>query len=183
MFDQHLESLVCPNMSLPTLHGERVTLRSLTADDLDELVAIIQSPGVREWWWDARDGELLRENLPNDGNAFAIEHDGEVAGWLGFEEETDPGYRHASVDLSLHPRSQGLGLGPDAIRAVIRWLADERGHHRFTIDPSAANERAIKAYTSVGFRPVGVLRRYERDADGEGFHDSLLMDLLIEELR
>jgi RimJ/RimL family protein N-acetyltransferase len=33
-----------------------------------------------------------------------------------------------------------------------------------------------------GFRPVGILRRYERDADGVGWHDGLLMDLLAEEL-
>jgi aminoglycoside 6'-N-acetyltransferase len=34
----------------------------------------------------------------------------------------------------------------------------------------------------VGYRPVGVLRRYERDVDGTGWHDGLLMDLLAEEL-
>jgi aminoglycoside 6'-N-acetyltransferase len=61
-------------------------------------------------------------------------------------------------------------------------LADERGHHRFTIDPSAQNDRAIKASERVGFKPVGLLRRYERGPDGS-FHDGLLMDLLIEELR
>ena len=43
------------------------------------------------------------------------------------------------------------------------------------------NERAISAYKKVGFKPVGVLRRYEMGPDGT-FHDSLLMDLLIEEL-
>jgi aminoglycoside 6'-N-acetyltransferase len=33
----------------------------------------------------------------------------------------------------------------------------------------------------VGFRPVGVMRQYERGGDGQ-FHDGLLMDLLREEL-
>jgi aminoglycoside 6'-N-acetyltransferase len=169
-------------MALPELQGERVTLRPITEPDLDALVAIIQSPGVREWWWDSGDADKLRENLPSDGNAFVIEVDGEVAGWLGFEEELDPGYRHASIDLSLDPRFHAQGLGPDAIRTAIRWLAGERNHLRFTIDPSAANERAISAYEKVGFKPVGVLRRYEMGADGT-FHDGLLMDLLIEELR
>lgn len=169
-------------MALPVLQGEHVTLRPITEPDLDALVAIIQSPGVREWWWDSADADKLRESLPNDGNAFVIELDGEVAGWLGFEEELDPGYRHASVDLSLDPRFHARGLGPDAIRTVIRWLAEERNHVRFTIDPSAANERAISAYEKVGFKPVGVLRRYEMGSDGT-FHDGLLMDLLIEELR
>ena len=173
-------------MPLPVLQVERVTLRPIEDADLDALVAIIQSPGVREWWWEADDPERLRAGFREDADeesAFAIEVDGELAGWLGFDEETDPGYEHAGIDISLDPGVQGRGLGPDAIRTVIRWLADERGHHRFTIDPSAGNERAIRAYESVGFRPVGVLRRYERDAGGPGFHDGLLMDLLIDELR
>jgi aminoglycoside 6'-N-acetyltransferase len=85
------------------------------------------------------------------------------------------------VDLSLAADAQGHGLGPDAIRAVIRWLFEVRGHHRITIDPSAANDRAIRAYAKVGFRPVGVMRAYERGADGT-WHDGLLMDLLRGEL-
>ena len=173
-------------MSLPVLQVERVTLRPIEDADLDALVAIIQSPGVREWWWEADDPERLRAGFRDDAeadSAFAIEVDGELAGWLGFDAETDPGYKHAGIDISLDPRFQGQGLGPDSIRTVVRWLAGEHGHHRFTIDPSAANERAIRAYESVGFRPVGVLRRYERDAEGPGFHDGLLMDLLIDELR
>jgi aminoglycoside 6'-N-acetyltransferase len=171
-------------MSIPVLRGERVTLRPIADADMDALVAIIQSPGVREWWWDAGDAARLRDGFREDADsAFAIEVDGELAGWIGFEEETDPGYLHASVDLSLDTRFQGQGLGPDAIRTVIRWLSDERGHHRFTIDPSAHNERAIKAYERVGFKPVGLLRRYERDFEGAGFHDGLLMDLLVDELR
>ena len=62
------------------------------------------------------------------------------------------------------------------------FLIDERGHHRLTIDPAAHNTNAIKAYERVGFRPVGVMRKYERGPDGE-WHDGLLMDMLAEELR
>lgn len=68
------------------------------------------------------------------------------------------------------------------LRAVIRWLIGERGHHRFTIDPAVANARAIRAYEAVGFRRVGVLRRCERAPDGT-WQDGLLMELLAEELR
>jgi aminoglycoside 6'-N-acetyltransferase len=53
---------------------------------------------------------------------------------------------------------------------------DERGHHRITIDPAAANAAAIRAYEKAGFRTVGVLRSYERDPDGTGWHDGLLME-------
>jgi len=41
--------------------------------------------------------------------------------------------------------------------------------------------RAIRTYTSLGFKPVGVMRRYEQGPDGT-WHDGLLMDLLAEEL-
>lgn len=65
---------------------------------------------------------------------------------------------------------------------VARHLVHDRGHHRLVIDPAADNEPAIRCYAAVGFRPVGIMRRYERDADGAGWHDGLLMDLLAEEL-
>jgi aminoglycoside 6'-N-acetyltransferase len=168
-------------MPLPTLQGESVTLRPLADEDLEPLAHIIREPSVARWWGESDEPERLRENLLMDGDAWAIEHDGELVGWLGFTEETEPEYRSVGIDVSLTERVQGRGLGPDAIRAAIRWFADERGHHRFTIDPNAANERAIKAYASVGFKPIGITRRSEL-VDGE-WTDGLLMDLLIDELR
>ena len=65
-----------------------------------------------------------------------------------------------------------------------RWLGTSsrrREHHRLTIDPAADNAAAIRCYKKVGFRPVGVMRRYEQGAEGT-WHDGLLMDLLAEEL-
>ena len=167
-------------MPLPTLQGESVTLRPLADADLEPLADIIREPSVAKWWGESDEPDRLRENLRMDGDAWAIEHDGELVGWLGFTEETEPEYRSVGIDVSLTERVQGRGLGPDAIRAVIRWFADERGHHRFTIDPNAANERGIKAYASVGFKPIGITRRSEL-VDGE-WTDGLLMDLLIDEL-
>jgi aminoglycoside 6'-N-acetyltransferase len=49
------------------------------------------------------------------------------------------------------------------------------------IDPAADNAAAIRCYSKVEFRPVGIMRRYERSSDGT-WHDGLLMDLLAEEL-
>jgi len=48
------------------------------------------------------------------------------------------------------------------------------------VDPAADNSRAIHVYEKLGFRPVGVLRRYERVADGV-WRDALLMELLADE--
>jgi aminoglycoside 6'-N-acetyltransferase len=167
---------------LPVLHGERgLTLRPLDETALDLLVELLAHESVRRWWGTVEGPQALREDLRHDGSAFAIEVDGAVAGWLGIAEETTPDLRHVGLDIALAAAFQDRGLGPEALRTVIRWLIAERGHHRFTIDPAAANERAIRAYEAVGFRRVGVVRRYERAPDGS-WQDGLLMDLLAEEL-
>jgi aminoglycoside 6'-N-acetyltransferase len=156
----------------PTLCGERVTLRPLSAGDVPVLNAMVTQPGVREWW--GTDPTVETEN------AFTVVVAGEIAGWLAFYEEDDPDYRHGGLDIFLAPAFQDRGLGREALSLAARWLLEARGHHRLIIDPAAANARAIKAYTAIGFRPVGVMRRYERGSDGT-WHDGLLMDMLAEE--
>ena len=170
------------DLVLPVLHGERLTLRPLAEEHLDRLVVLLSHPSVRRWWGTVEGPDALRADLRHDGSAFAIEVDGATAGWLGVLEENEPDYRHAALDVALGPDHQDRGLGPEALRTAIRWLIEQRGHHRFTIDPAVANERAVRAYAAVGFRPVGVLRRYERGPDGT-WEDGLLMDLLADELR
>jgi aminoglycoside 6'-N-acetyltransferase len=58
----------------------------------------------------------------------------------------------------------------------------DRGHHRLTIDPAVDNAAAVRCYTKAGFRPVGVLRQYERDGATGEWHDGLLMDALASEI-
>jgi aminoglycoside 6'-N-acetyltransferase len=114
---------------------------------------------------------------------MTVEVDGVVAGLIQFSEELEPMYKHAAIDLFLDPAFRGRGIGPEAIRQVVRELIDNRGHHRITIDPSVENEAAIRAYEKVGFRPVGVMRAHERAPDGSGWRDGLLMELLAGEER
>jgi aminoglycoside 6'-N-acetyltransferase len=161
------------------LTGPRVLLRSTTPDDAAQLLPIRNEPEVRRWWSDLEPGEM--EEFVADEHSLAIEVDGEVVGAIQYFEEDDPMYRHANIDLYLTTSRQGHGLGSEAVRVLARHLLEERGHHRLTIDPAAANRAAIRAYEKVGFRPVGVMRSYERGPDGT-FHDGLLMELLADEL-
>jgi aminoglycoside 6'-N-acetyltransferase len=164
------------------LRGERVVLRPLQAEDVPALLAIQAEPGVARWWGDPEDEKYDRKVEGTEGvRAFSIRVDGEVAGLIQYHEEDDARYRSAGIDLFVGEAHQGQGIGTDAIRAMVRHLIEDRGHHRLTIDPSVENAAAIRAYEKVGFRKVGVMRRYERDFDGDGWHDGLLMDLLADE--
>jgi aminoglycoside 6'-N-acetyltransferase len=163
--------------TLGGVHGELV-LRPLAAADADALLRIHATPEVRQWW-DAPDEGFPLTDEP-DVTRLTIEVDGKVAGMVQYAEEPEPKYRHASIDVFLDPAFHGRGIGTEAVRRVVRLLIEERGHHRITIDPAADNAAAIRSYEKVGFRAVGVMRRYERDADGDGWHDGLLMELVVD---
>jgi aminoglycoside 6'-N-acetyltransferase len=166
------------------LDGRKVHLRPATAADEGPFATILTDPTVHPWWQAPDPAHDARELADRDDDVvvWAIEVDDQVVGIIQAHEETDPRYRHAGIDIVLAASAQDRGLGSDAVRTVARWLITDRGHHRVTIDPAASNERAIRAYSRVGFRPVGIMRRYEGDLDGS-WHDGLLMDLLADELR
>jgi aminoglycoside 6'-N-acetyltransferase len=166
------------------MDGARVHLRPARSDDIPALVRIRQTPEVFEHW---RGGDDLRAAVESDFaepgvHPHVIELEGAVVGWIQWQAEEDPDYRHASIDIYLDPALRGQGLGPDAVATLAHHLFTEEGHHRIEIDPAAHNDAAIRAYEKVGFRPVGVTRRSERGSDGT-WHDALLMDLLAEELQ
>jgi hypothetical protein len=54
--------------------------------------------------------------------------------------------------------------GTTASQSIRQWP---------TLQRSARTRKA-------GFKPVGVMQRYERDADGEGWHDGLLMEFVAD---
>jgi len=163
--------------------GERVVLRPLTDLDRPRMREILAQPSLAPRWLGTRGLDGITDDLFDtaDHTPFAILLGDEVIGHIQFSEETDSDYRHAGIDVFPDSGWQGQGLGTDAVRTLTHHLIRERGHHRVTIEPAADNEPAIRAYARAGFRPVGVMRSYERGADGT-WHDGLLMDALAADL-
>ena len=168
----------------PVLGDGRITLRPvIVPDDLATLLDVLRDATVSRWWGTYDLARVTAEYAdPEDEVVYLVDVEGETAGMVQYGEEEDPDYRHASIDIALKEGFQGTGVGPAAIGLVLRYLFEVRGHHRAIIDPAVANVNAIRAYEKVGFRPVGTMRQYERDADG-AWHDNLLMDLLADDFR
>ncbi|MFD5098536.1 GNAT family N-acetyltransferase [Streptomyces albidochromogenes] len=166
-----------------TLYGTEVVLRPPAPDDVPRLAAIRSTPEVRAIWRGGDDlVKAVTEDLADpDVTTLVVEHAGRVAGAVQWGEERDPDYRHANIDIYLDPAVHGRGLGTDTVRTLARHLITDLGHHRIVIDPAADNTVAIRCYTKAGFRPVGIMRAYERGPDGS-WHDGLLMDLLASDL-
>ena len=172
-----------PPEALPVLVGNRVTLRPGVPEDAGILHAILSEPSVMHWWGKPEPHKNIAASLRGEDGEFllVIEVDHAVAGGIQYYEESDPMYHHAGIDIYLSTLQQGRGLGAESVTLLVRFLIDERQHHRIIIDPAAANTRAIRCYQSVGFRPVGIMRQYERGVDGV-YHDGLLMDLLASDI-
>ena len=171
---------ISPSVARPAaIAGQTVVLRPTDAEHVPTFLAILAHPEIAKRWG-GYDLRRVRRDLLGP-NCYAVELAGEVVGLVIYREERDPDHRHATLDIALHPDAQGQGLGADALRSIARFLFDS-GHHRVTIDPAAHNTRAIRSCSRAGFRPVGVLRSYERDPETGEWHDGLLMDLLPTDL-
>jgi aminoglycoside 6'-N-acetyltransferase len=171
-------------MPEPELVGSVVSLRAATTADVPALAAVRRTPEVQARWAGPDDvtEEIVASIEDDDLHYLAIVLDGQVVGAVQWAAETDPQYRHASIDIFVDPAAHGRGVGTDAVRTLATHLVDNEGFHRLVIDPAADNAAAIRCYAKVGFQPVGVMRQYERGSDGS-WHDGLLMDLLAADLR
>lgn len=140
------------------IRGEHTILRPATDADLDMLVGWFADPGVYACWDGApkTPAQVVREGYTGDDRPatepFIVEAAGEPIGYIQY----CPGASSCGIDLFLVPTARGRGLGPDAARALIRYLLQERGWRRVTVDPAADNARAIRAWAKAGFV-------YERD--------------------
>ena len=163
-----------------SLHGARVQLEPLLEADLTPLAELLAQPGVRPWWSDTDPGSLraaLRD--APDTLSWSVRAGRELAGVASSFDAGWPPGSSVGLMVALGDAWQDRGLGPEALSLLIAHHA-ALGVHRFSVDPVAGNVRAIHAYESCGFKPVGVLRQYDPDPAG-GWRDCLLMDLLADE--
>lgn len=136
------------------------------------LQAWLDLPHMREWWGDTED-ELgfIRDMVEGRDTArpFLIALDGTPVGyiqvWFVGDHQNESWIADhpwlaglpanaVGVDISIgDPDRLSKGVGSTALAAFVRRLRDE-GHQTIIIDPLGRNERAVRAYTKVGFRPI-----------------------------
>ncbi|WP_349897106.1 GNAT family N-acetyltransferase [Parafrigoribacterium soli] len=160
----------------PVIEGDRLRLRPPVPTDAALLLAILLEPEVSKWWC-GYTAERVRTEMIDVDDHLVIEIDGRPAGMVAIYENNEPEYRATAMHIFLGAEWYRKRYGAEALATAIIFLA-ERGHHRFTLDPNANNEPAIRSYERLGFRRVGVARDYQRMPNGE-LNDALLMDLVM----
>ncbi len=173
-------------MKVPTLRGERVTLRPMTHADADCLVRWAADPDYAWFQWGRRPGRFPDAASARDwidrfagpaGAVFAIEHEGRPIGHASYRD-LQPKAKSTEVGIGIGEKTLwSRGLGREALRLLVRHLQHDLGLHRITLHVLAFNDRAIASYKACGFQVESV----ERDAvitDRGHFVDDIGMALV-----
>jgi len=143
----------------------------LEETDLDQVLAVEKLSYAAPWSLNCFRGELSRPYSHLLGAVREAEGRREVLGyscfWILYNE------MHL-LNLSVHPRERGKGLGRLLLARTIE-VGRLQEVTLVTLEVRVTNEVAINLYRSFGFRPVGIRPRYyspERE-------DALLMQLTL----
>ena len=114
--------------STATIETERLRLRPVALDDLDDVVRLHEDPEVarfmgtpdREWlegWVETSDGEWAELGY---GRMAMLDRDsGAFLGRTGLKQW--PQFEETEVGWALRPEVRGRGLATEAARAVLEW--------------------------------------------------------------
>lgn len=177
---------------LPTLRGDRISLRELRADDGEALLPMITAPEVTRFmsptpdmpnWFDSFVATTARERLAGRYAGFAIvpHRQGHAVGLVQIREVA-PAFHTAEWGIALGSAWWGKGFFEDTGRLVLRFVFDTLGAHRMEARVAVQNARGNAAVSKLGAVAEGQLRRALRTADGSCL-DQILWSWLAEEWR
>lgn len=171
----------------PTLIGEKVVLRPITADDADDMWADLQdADGMRltgshgTFTRDQIDRWCATRSAQDDRLDLAV-IDRAAGRWAGevVINEWDPDNRSCNFRIALGPGGRDRGLGTEATRLIVDHVfdaIDDPPVHRIGLEVYAFNPRALAVYERVGFVREGV-RRDALRWDGQHV-DAIVMSVL-----
>ena len=172
---------------LPTIDTNRLTLRSITADDVDDFFTVYSNPEVMRYWSTLPllnreaaakqiseiDEGFKRHELLKWGIAL---RDGDTL--IGSVTLFHPDFTHrrAEIGYAIGRAYWGKGYMNETLTAVINYAFDVLEFHRIEADVDPRNAASIRALERLGFQREGYLR--ERWQVGGEIQDALLYGLL-----
>ena len=167
----------------PVLQTERFTLRKITTEDIEEVIAIFTDPDVLRYTiveppCDNREEALafiqwLQEHMfdRHTGLRWGItfRDQQKLIGTCGFHIYTEH-HRHADIGYELLPAYWGRGYMTEITHFMVRWCFENLNLHRIQGDCTAGNIGSERVMEKVGFKLEGIWR--ERD-----FEHGLFVDI------
>jgi RimJ/RimL family protein N-acetyltransferase len=129
----------------------------------------------QEWCEDWKP-HYFNDEEPRRGRLFVIMRDDEPIGATAYNTIDDENNR-VEVDIWMScEKNCEKGHGPDALRALIKYLHQTHGVDQAWLQPSAQNPRAIRAYEKAGFRRVDITpEEAVKEYGPRDYEDSVVM--------
>jgi RimJ/RimL family protein N-acetyltransferase len=151
-------------MTLPVLHGPRLSLRAMEADDAPALFAIYGDPEVMAYTDEPPFPDLATVDLmlasvrrllaSGESLEWAIVLDQQVIGTCGLHSfELAP--RSAQVGCLLRRDHWGQGHMAHAIGLLARYAGDVLRLQSLAADVAPDNQRAQRLFRKLGYQPDG----------------------------
>ena len=153
----------------PTLLTPRLLLRKMLKQDSGDMYAYASLPEVSEYLlWQPHESEaytrrylsyLQSRYRAGDFHDWAVtwRADGTMIGTCGFTR-FDIGANCAEIGYVLNPRFWGMGIAPEAARAVLRFGFTELRLHRIEAHYMLGNDRSRRVMEKLGMTFEGIAR-------------------------
>ena len=172
-------------MDNPFLIGERIYLRPLDKDDLDQCMRWINDPAItstltmRYPMSRTQEESWLLSHYKDQTDiplAIVIKDQDHHIGNCGLHS-IDYVNRNAEFGIMIGEKDQwGKGYAPEAGRLIIDYGFKQLGMHHISLEVYSHNKRAQRAYEKVGFVHEGTMREsYFRNGR---YYDNLIMGIL-----
>ena len=168
----------------PALEGAHVTLTQFVPDDAPELFAALDHDAC----WDhvagrpSSPGEYAATlaQAPQAGRwPWVVRQDGQVVGTTSYLDVSLPDARLEIGSTAYSPSAWATEVNPECKLLLMSWAFDH-GFGRVQLKTDIRNRRSQAAIAKLGATYEGVLRRYQRRADGT-VRDTVMYSVTAEE--
>ena len=135
---------------------EEYSVRQLTVDDLDDLLALEEACFSAPWSRESYRRELEENDLAHYWGVF---EEGRLIGFAGYWLILDEGH---ITNIAVAPERQNRGVGRFLLQGVINGCLAGGGKF-LTLEVRASNRAALHLYEQAGFASAGVRPNYYDD--------------------
>ena len=156
-------------MQNPFIIGDRVYLRAVDVDDVDNFVTWLNDEEVRQFlsmtlpFNKTREKEFVDGLYKDDSNiilGIVVKEDDCHIGNIGLHKISGT-HRHAELGIFIgDKKSWSKGYGTEAIKLIMKYGFEQLNLHRIHLTVFDFNTRAMKAYEKAGFKKEGVYREH-----------------------
>ena len=176
---------------MPDIYGEKVRLRAVQREDLDNFMGWVNDPEVGEHisfvfpMSRAEEEQWIERVVSGDDHNSQVLvvqiFDGTYLGNIGLHQ-IDQRVGRATLGIVIGKKEEwGKGYGTDALCALLDFSFNTLNLQKVDLMVKENNERAIHLYRKCGFNEVGRLPRHEYR--GGKYIDMLWMSVLREDFQ